>query len=125
MRVQRNNKALPSMHKIHRNQAICRQLQVMRSTQDKLDFLLMRRKYQALGHLKLYQVRAAQASKFHNRLEMSRHPPDHLKRQLVERMQESILQPRPTLLHKHSSFSFSSLQAAQPSRMVTLAVVLR
>lgn len=88
MRVQRNNKALRSTLKIRRNQAICRQLQVILSTQDRLDSLLMPKKDQALGHLRLLQVRAAQASKFHSRLEMSKHPPDRLKRQPVERMQE-------------------------------------
>ena len=125
MRVQRNNKALRSMLKILRKQAIYRQLQVIRSTQDRLDSLLMPKKDRALGHLKLLQVKTAQASKFHSRLEMSKHPPDRLKRQPAERMPELILLPQPTLSHRHSSFNFSSLLAAQPSRIITQAVVLR
>ena len=125
MRVQRNNKALRSMLKILRKQAIYRQLQVIRSTQDRLDSLLMPKRDQALGHLKLLQVKTAQASKFHSRLEMSKHPPDRLKRQPAERMPELILLPQPTLSHRHSSFNFSSLRAAQPSRITTQAVVLR
>ena len=88
MRVQRNNKALQFMLKILRNQAICRQSLVMRNTQDRLDSLLMPKRDQALGHLRLLRVRAVQASKFHSRREMSKYPPDRLKRQPVERMQE-------------------------------------
>ena len=125
MRVQRSNQALQSMLKIQQNRAICRQLLVMPSTQDRLDSLLMPKRGQALGHRRLLQVRTAQASKFHSRLEMSKHPPDRLKRQLVERMPGLILHPQPTLLHRHSSFNSSSLQAAQPSRMETQVVVLR
>ena len=125
MRVQRSNQALQSMHKIQRNRVICRQLLIMPSTQDRLDSLLMPKRGQALGHRRLLQVKIAQASKFHSRLEMSKHPPDLLKRQLVERMPGLILQPQPTLLHRHSSFNFSSLQAVQLSRMVTQVVVLR
>ena len=125
MRVQRSNQALQSMLKIQRNRAICRQLLVMPSTQDRLDSLLMPKRDQALGHRRLLQVKTAQASKFHSRLEMSKHPPDRLKRQLVERMPGLILHPQPTLLHRHSSFNFSSLQAAQPSRMETQVVVPR
>ena len=125
MRVQRNNKALQFMLKILRNQAICRQSLVMRSIQDRLDSLLMPKRDQALGHLRLLRVRAVQASKFHSRREMSKYPPDRLKRQPVERMLELILQLQLILLHRHSSFNFSSLLAVQPSRMATQAAVLR
>ena len=113
------------MPKILRKQAIFRQLQVIRSTQDRLDSLLMPKRDQALGHPKLLQVKIAQASKFHSRLEMSKHPPDRLKRLPVEKMPELILQPQLILSHRHNSFNFSSLQAAQPSRTATQAVVLR
>ena len=64
----------------------------------------------------------AKVSRFHNKLELWKHPPDHLKRQLEDKTPGLILQPPLIRSLRLNSFSFNSQIVAQQSKMATQGV---